>query len=262
MPKRLTISAFFQRLPTDADRRTAKHLLMLGDDIGAVGILGKAGVAVKLRVPGEERGWLSLFVIATSGRFYASWTERWTRIGAPKRIGIDYERALKSALRAAKIAFNPGHHPDAIPLSVVERNFPKIERALSLARRHLTPWIEAEFRRAVPANAASVTSALEGVVKDARLLRGGRNRRLRDAAMTRARGVCRVCRVDYSRTLSGEGVRVLQVHHLQQIGGGSGPRTTRLQDLVVVCANCHVLLHMDRERPLTPSELRARLRVN
>jgi predicted HNH restriction endonuclease len=34
-----------------------------------------------------------------------------------------------------------------------------------------------------------------------------------------------------------------------------------LQDLVVVCANCHLLLHLDSEHALTAESLRRMLRL-
>lgn len=87
-----------------------------------------------------------------------------------------------------------------------------------------------------------------------------RSRRLRAIAFQRARGVCAVCRRDFSKVLRGRGVRVLQVHHRRQLSVGNAPRVTRVNDLVVVCANCHLLLHLDPRRALSVEKLREMLR--
>jgi predicted HNH restriction endonuclease len=35
----------------------------------------------------------------------------------------------------------------------------------------------------------------------------------------------------------------IQVHHLEPLGERNGPSSTRLKDLVLVCANCHAMIH-------------------
>jgi hypothetical protein len=94
-------------------------------------------------------------------------------------------------------------------------------------------------------------SDVEGTLTEARMARRGRSRRLRKAALQRAAGVCTVCRLDFREILVGRGVRVLQVHHLSQLAATDAPRITTLKDLAVVCANCHILLHLNSKRALT-----------
>ena len=84
----------------------------------------------------------------------------------------------------------------------------------------------------------------------------GRSRHLREQALAAANGVCCVCDKDYSRLLGGRGVRVLQAHHRQQLAASDTPRVTRLSDLAVVCANCHMLIHMNPKQALRVEELR------
>jgi hypothetical protein len=102
-------------------------------------------------------------------------------------------------------------------------------------------------------------SDVEGMLTEVQMTRRGRSRRLRNAALQKAAGVCTVCRIDFREILVGRGVRVLQVHHLSQLAATDAPRITRLKDLAVVCANCHILLHLNSKRALKPSTLRRML---
>jgi hypothetical protein len=100
---------------------------------------------------------------------------------------------------------------------------------------------------------------LEGLSRESTVLRRSRNRRLRDEALLRARGVCEGCGTDYSRFLGGKGVVVLQVHHRDQLSVSAVPRVTHVDDLSVLCANCHALVHANRAKALPLQELRASL---
>lgn len=92
--------------------------------------------------------------------------------------------------------------------------------------------------------------AMEGIQAETVRYIRGRSRTLRDQALNEAIGTCCVCNNDFSKILNGKGVRVLQVHHRKQLAASSSPRVTRLKDLVVVCANCHMLIHMNPSRAL------------
>lgn len=103
-------------------------------------------------------------------------------------------------------------------------------------------------------------SDVEGLTSEVRALRRSRSSRLRKVALQRAQGMCEVCRRDYSRLMQGQGIRVLQVHHKAQLSTHDEPRKTSLDDLAVVCANCHLLIHMNPRQPLAITELRRQLR--
>jgi 5-methylcytosine-specific restriction protein A len=99
-------------------------------------------------------------------------------------------------------------------------------------------------------------SAIEGLrTETVRYIRG-RSRQLRDLALRESEGICCVCDVDYREILDGKGVRVLQVHHKKQLAATDAPRVTALSDLAVVCANCHMLIHMNPKQALLIEELR------
>jgi hypothetical protein len=104
-----------------------------------------------------------------------------------------------------------------------------------------------------------VSPAIEGIARETRVLIRGRSDRLRRVALERSRGVCAVCATDFSTMLDGRAVRILHVHHLAQLSLATQPRITRIQDLVVVCPNCHAMLHLDAAETADVEALRISL---
>lgn len=97
--------------------------------------------------------------------------------------------------------------------------------------------------------------AMEG-----RLVRCVRNARVRDAKLaqikkTQSDYACEICDFHFERVYGELGRSYIVVHHLQPIGSRRRATRTTLAELVVVCPNCHVMLHREKP-PLTPSRLR------
>jgi hypothetical protein len=87
-----------------------------------------------------------------------------------------------------------------------------------------------------------------------------RSAMLRAAKLLSHGTVCAACETDYGQRAGGLGVHALDVHHLEALSK-RGAGTTRLDELAVVCASCHRMLHGDGgSTMLTPDELRGRLR--
>lgn len=107
--------------------------------------------------------------------------------------------------------------------------------------------------------AVAEPAAIEGLRTETIVYVRGRSRQLREFALEKANGVCCVCDVDYKELLNGKGVRVLQAHHRKQLAASDAPRVTHLSDLAVVCANCHLLIHMNPRQALEVEELRTML---
>lgn len=66
---------------------------------------------------------------------------------------------------------------------------------------------------------------------------------------------CEVCAFDFEQQYGALGAGFAECHHTVPLSGLEGSRTTRLNDLSVVCANCHRMLHRQRPWP-TISQLR------
>ena len=66
---------------------------------------------------------------------------------------------------------------------------------------------------------------------------------------------CQVCGFSFGETYGDLGESFIECHHLTPVSELKAGATTNLSDLVVVCSNCHRMLH--RRRPwLTAAELR------
>ena len=105
-------------------------------------------------------------------------------------------------------------------------------------------------------------SDIEGTKTEVTNLKTKRSQKLRNLAFKAAHGICCVCCRDYSKVLSGRGVRVLQVHHRDQLSARDVPSISKVSDLAVVCANCHLLLHLDPGKALSVEQLREMLQVD
>lgn len=108
----------------------------------------------------------------------------------------------------------------------------------------------------------ATNSDIEGLRYEIVTMTTKRSRRIRDAAFKQANGVCAVCERDYSKLLGGRGIRVLQVHHNRMISRNDAEIRTTIKDLTVVCSNCHLLLHLNSQKPLTVNQLKRLLKTD
>lgn len=60
--------------------------------------------------------------------------------------------------------------------------------------------------------------------------------------------VCEVCGFDFGEQYGSVGQGYIECHHVEPLAR-SGPRTTYQEDLVLVCANCHRMLHRGAPPP-------------
>ena len=69
---------------------------------------------------------------------------------------------------------------------------------------------------------------------------------------------CAVYSFDFQQKYGKHGAGFCEVHHLRPLADADGEIKTRLDDLEVVCSNCHRMIH--RSRPfLTPEQLRSKI---
>jgi len=87
-----------------------------------------------------------------------------------------------------------------------------------------------------------------------------RSRMLRAAKLLSHGTVCSACKTDYGKRAGGRGLHALDVHHLEPLGT-RGAGITGLEELAVVCASCHRMLHGEAgSTALSPEDLGKRLR--
>ena len=94
----------------------------------------------------------------------------------------------------------------------------------------------------------SKDSYVEGQLKERIVSIGKRDKRARDAKLNEAQKplTCEVCgfdplQLDIYNVNDEQAKKFFEVHHKQAIA--DGPRQTKLDDLMIVCANCHTLEH-------------------
>jgi hypothetical protein len=102
-----------------------------------------------------------------------------------------------------------------------------------------------------------IARALEGASTEARSLR--RDPALRAGALAAAKGRCAGCDRNFNTYAQGFGAHCLVVHHTKQIRDYDQPRETKQSDLVVLCANCHMITHSNTDRALSLTQLRKKL---
>jgi 5-methylcytosine-specific restriction protein A len=70
----------------------------------------------------------------------------------------------------------------------------------------------------------------------------------------------KACGADYSKPRGLNGRRVLTVHHREQLSAFEEPAETTVDELAVVCANCHLLIHSDPKAAMPVEDLQKILR--
>ena len=67
---------------------------------------------------------------------------------------------------------------------------------------------------------------------------------------------CQACSFDFGEFYGPHGQGFVEVHHLKQLSEQGERMTDPAQDLVVLCSNCHRMVHRDRSYCLSLNELR------
>jgi hypothetical protein len=80
---------------------------------------------------------------------------------------------------------------------------------------------------------------------------------LRTAAIAIHGTVCKVCKFDFGMAYGPHGQNFIEVHHLKPVStlGKSVPVSPE-NDMTVLCANCHRMVHRNPDNPLTIDELK------
>ena len=96
----------------------------------------------------------------------------------------------------------------------------------------------------------------EGNRAKALVNRHERNAQLRAAAIRIHGTTCQGCGFSFASVYGERGHNYIQVHHLRPISEYNGVREVDPRiDMVVVCANCHCMIHRKPQEPLTLEQL-------
>ncbi len=83
-----------------------------------------------------------------------------------------------------------------------------------------------------------------------------RSKKIVAQAKARHKPVCWACNLDFSEKYGPLGVGYIECHHVDQLSGREGTnQITSVEDLALLCSNCHRMVHM-KTPCLTVAELR------
>lgn len=71
-------------------------------------------------------------------------------------------------------------------------------------------------------------------------------------ALEHGRLYCEVCGFDYENVYGALGRNYIEAHHIRPVSTMTDGEKTKIEDLIMVCANCHRMLH--RKRPWLAKE--------
>jgi hypothetical protein len=87
--------------------------------------------------------------------------------------------------------------------------------------------------------------AHEGTIMRRSLSRRERDPNVRKKALARYGTVCQICEFDFAEVYGDFAKRCVEVHHLDPLGGRSSTgAATSIDDVIVICPNCHRAIHL------------------
>ena len=87
-----------------------------------------------------------------------------------------------------------------------------------------------------------------------------RNRAIIEAKKANSDYRCEVCEMKFKEVYGEIGERYIIAHHIDPIGRRKSASKTTLDDITLVCSNCHDMLHRT-DPPMSISELRQRIKL-
>jgi hypothetical protein len=102
------------------------------------------------------------------------------------------------------------------------------------------------------------SEAMEGETSKKEVKFRQRNRALVAAKKAASDYCCEVCEFSFEKTYGPLGKAFIIAHHIEPLGGRTGASRMSWEDIKLICANCHAMLHKQIP-PLSPGELRRRL---
>lgn len=167
----------------------------------------------------------------------------------------DHGHQLRFAGPISELPSDPANW--AMALRQLRTLAPKSARLLEkLLGSNSAPQVTSKGKAATRTGGTPVPEALEGRLVEHRHFASSRNAGLRRNALELAEGKCAACDRDFSNYLKHLGPGVLEVHHKKPLASHKSAEVTFLSDLVVLCSNCHALVHANRTRPLAVATLR------
>jgi len=167
--------------------------------------------------------------------------------GQPTRDQSGHEQLTQAALS-----------PGAVMPTSIKHDQPGLESASGLP---VSGEIFQEPKAAIPSirKSTGVQEALEGKIYKTETTFRRRNRALIDAKKAHSDGRCEVCGFRFEDQYGSAYTDCLVAHHINPIAHRSGPSKTSLDDIALLCPNCHVVVHT-QDPPISLEGLRETVR--
>jgi hypothetical protein len=154
-------------------------------------------------------------------------------------LAAHVENVRRTALRAGAVGrtIKTAHSESAIEelSEFVGRKLPQP------LYRYDQKWEEAEME---------MTAEMEGASHDVIVTRRKRSLKNRENALKIHGETCMACGFNFAAIYGEKGVGFIHVHHIEQLAHATGAiPVDPTHDLVVICANCHAMMHRDASRP-------------
>lgn len=105
-------------------------------------------------------------------------------------------------------------------------------------------------------------SALEGEKRKAEITFRKRNRALIEAKKSNSDGTCEICGFNYNDYYKGlKSKNYLVAHHINPIKMREGASKTTLDDIVLICSNCHTAVH-SADPPISLKQMKKKIRYS
>ena len=108
----------------------------------------------------------------------------------------------------------------------------------------------------VPYPATPFQEFSEGGTQEIILELQKRDSALKRCAIDKYGLTCQICGFNFEHFYGALGAGYIEMHHIQPLSGNKAPKTTKLQDVTIVCSNCHRVLHRKGGEPLSIIKLK------
>lgn len=186
----------------------------------------------------------TLFVISATGHVHTYWQTHWLR--PYKAVANEYFDKFARIFLPLRAVVIPRARRNVVYLPITEIHLTRVKRLVTRTVQSIRS-INGRAGGALDENVA----ALEGGLRRRMVLHRTRESRLRDARIAfisnrdggRLRCEVNGCGFDFNQRYGALGKDYAQVHHISPLAQRRQASQTRLEDLRVVCANCHVMIH-------------------
>jgi len=104
----------------------------------------------------------------------------------------------------------------------------------------------------------ALTEVIEGLKAYREVLFLSRNRGIIETKKSQSDYTCEVCGFNFEKSYGDIGHNYIVAHHIEPLGQRQDPSKTKLEDIALLCANCHAMIHT-KNPPRSITELRNQL---